>query len=1140
MVLSVCNNQLVLLPALALALRRHGETLPQHLLGATFQPLWECLRSALHADRADCTASEMPVACWAIRCLRRLASLTGDSSKRAALAVSGDEVGSPSDIADADAAYSWSEVCTLHAPNLCDASDQPWHQVAEHLRVWTTSAGASGQAALLMAESLELWSVLIVHNLAPPPRVPDQLLCIKQLSELSATTLVAVAAFFSRPAGGFAGTLSDQENLARQRGVNWVAQALAPQQPELIAMTAPRQADEPPNVRGVADALRALCLGLCPTPAAVTAAATLWWQDDAKEHSRLLIRRGVEPITMDHTAVRLAGSAVPSSQNSRLALPATKALLAHAGKALASALDGAQEAAHIFALQAVAAEVGLAATAAVLPEAPPEVWSATGSVALSSASALERAQGLLMERSAPARLFSPRLLASARSLGAAAALEPASSSAPVDPLGDTILQLRHALLAAATTLQTAVTTQANTSAARLEDDLFFDEGDFGQAAGAAPARASAATQHAPAPLIDPLTQMATATLTGSISGSEDPLEACIGVIAALGVARPVAAADTLISLLHDKSDVLPQSALDAVLSALCGLHGAPPGALTVALSALGKQLQQVQPYEFERVGWLLRLLGIVSTVLLDFNDTQADSEMLDADADVSEASQPSLHTARTKLCMSLTTSHAALRTCGVTVGVALVHATFSLVRAVRDAPDCLAQLAVDLVKDPRYAVRCAMASRFAELLSGFAEKHHQDVMEDVSLGLAGLTLPAGALGVRLSEADAEDKARQETTLLLLGEAAVASGPLEARCVYNIINLAVDQPCHVPMALRVLTAMAKRMGYADRFALIAHHIAFIAHQWTCSGRNVDSLVHAAELLAPRADLTKGCDIVRSYARFLLPRLVECNDATSVSRIAELCGLSTKELFMQHGARTLAALHAFRANGGDAGKAHFRSAFGNDAAVIKDAFPNAIDIYKHKWPLILRELLRMVPAVLTDSQPIDDGAARPVELQCFQPSMSLAATLAAVNDLEAVLNKPSRADAQLVLWSPEVVAEHLLFIHGAMDQAKSPRHRVMALNSLSALLQLIEKHRKARCAFALLAAALTHPSCHSLTRQARFVTLFTCCSTLRRRRRYKTWRLLYWSASRHMRWFSARLARRSLRCLATCCGVSFLGW
>ena len=927
-------------------------------------------------------------------------------------------------------------------------------QVAEHLRAWMVTPGAGGQgdAGLLMAEALELWSALIVHQLVPPPRAPELLVRIKQLTEPTATSLVAVAAFFSRPAGGFAGHMSNDEHKARRRGVLWGLQALAPQQPELIAMTGPRQTDEPPNVRGVADVIRAMCLGLCPSPAALSAAAVQWWPDDVKEQSRRMMRRSAEPIAVAQVSAHPSDNLALLMQSSRLALPVTKELLAHAGQSLATHLDGAHEAAHIFALMAVAAETGTVASATVLPDPPPEVWCPSGSVALSSASALERAQGVLMERNSPARLFTPRLLAAAYALGAAAALEPHSPSGLADPLSDTILQLRHTLLAAVTTLQAAVSAEPTTTA-RLEDDLFFDEGDFGQAAGAASVRVPAATQRTPATLANPLTQAATAASIGVMETSSDPLDVCVAVIAALGIARPLAAADSLISLLDEAPDVLPKSAHDAVLTALCGLRGAPPPALCAAMTALSGELQQIRCYQFERAAWILRLLSLAASVQLGFKDV--DAEM--ADADASEA--------YVKVCSALAENQAELRACGLTAGVALVHAVYDLVGAVRDSPDCIADVAVQAVEDPRYAVRCAMISRFGELLSSaFAEVHHQVIMTDLCQSLAGLRSPVAAggkdLDFRLPDTEFEDKARQESTLLLLGEVAVASGPLEAACIYDIISLAVDRPCHVPTALRVLTTTAKRMGYVDRFALIEHHIAFIAHHWTVSGRNVDSLVHAAELLAPRKSLTKGSDIVRSYARYMLPRLVECNDVTSVSRLAQLCGLSNTELFLQHGARTLAALHAFRVNGGDAGKVHFRCAFENEAAVIKSAFTNVMDIFKNKWPLILRELLRMVPAVSTDPQSGNDGAAHTPELQSFQPSMSMAATLAAVHDLEAALNRSTRTDAQSVLWSPDVVAEHLVFIHGALDRAKSPRHRFVALNSLSVLLQLVLKHRKVR--------------------------------------------------------------------------------
>jgi len=102
-VISVCNNLHVLLPALALAMRRHGEELSQQQLVATFQPLWECLRGAIHADRAACTASDTLVAIWAIRCLHKLSCLLSKGTASGLL--DGDDFGK-----SADAASSWPEV----------------------------------------------------------------------------------------------------------------------------------------------------------------------------------------------------------------------------------------------------------------------------------------------------------------------------------------------------------------------------------------------------------------------------------------------------------------------------------------------------------------------------------------------------------------------------------------------------------------------------------------------------------------------------------------------------------------------------------------------------------------------------------------------------------------------------------------------------------------------------------------------------------------------------------------------------------------------------------------------------------------------------------------------------------------------
>lgn len=112
MIVSVCSNQHVLLPALALAIRRHGEELSLQQLVATFQPLWDCLRDAIHADRAACTASDTLVGIWAIRCLHRLSVLLSERTAAVTLG-SGDDYGKS---ADADAANSWPEV---RGPAIC-------------------------------------------------------------------------------------------------------------------------------------------------------------------------------------------------------------------------------------------------------------------------------------------------------------------------------------------------------------------------------------------------------------------------------------------------------------------------------------------------------------------------------------------------------------------------------------------------------------------------------------------------------------------------------------------------------------------------------------------------------------------------------------------------------------------------------------------------------------------------------------------------------------------------------------------------------------------------------------------------------------------------------------------------------------
>ncbi len=900
-------------------------------------------------------------------------------------------------------------------------------------------------------------------------RAAEQVAELPCMGTPSRTLLSSVAALLSRPPG-CAATLSDGDVKLRQLGVAWALNSLVPPPLELIAMSGPRRKEEPPDVRGVLDVLRALCLGTPPPVGAVHAAA-MWWEEDTDAPLRLL-RRTTECALEPVLAAPATAPAAAPVQPLRLPAPLAKLLLASTGRALAAALEGAREAAHIFALMAVAAELGTASAAAIRPDAPPAEWLTAGEVAAASGRALERAQSALMERSLPIRLFTPRLLVAAQALGAAASAEHSLSTAS-DPLSDTPLQLRHALYAAAETLHGAA------QSARVEpvsaDNLFYEEDDFGgPSAAARPARGAAGTQRTQG-LPDAATQ---AGLDGGGAPAAGPLEICIGVIAALGIARPATVADALLGVLNESpADLLQPGVTDAALEALCSLRHAPSSALVASMSALTAALAAATSDDAERTVWLLRLLCTNAQLLRESLDALGDSDMPDA-AGASSA-QRSPTAAYLQLCDCVRSSAGELRACGLAAGMLLADAVCSLLRAVPQPPECLTAVAVQLVGDARYAVRRAMAARFGDVLSNFAVEAHRFILNDVKPSLAGLPPPADAEDAHLLslfQGEGEQLARHETTLLFLGEVAAASPPLEADCIFDIMSVAVDRPCHTRVALRVLTATAKRLGYSSRFGLVAQHVHHIAFKWANSGRNVDSMLHVGELLAPRADLVAGNALVGVYARYLLPRLVESNDAASVSRIASLCSMDDRKLFQQHGARTLASLHALRANGGERGTASFARCISSPTAVVVVAYggpPHIGKAYSGKGASIVRELLLLARG--GGAEVADDR-----QLLSVQPVLSVKEVLAGVADLEKMYGNDSAAKVMAVLWSGEKVLQHLLDLHEMIGSAKAPRHRAAWLESLSALLQLlVARNLVRRCARQRPQGAL-HAACAATRR------------------------------------------------------------
>ena len=903
-----------------------------------------------------------------------------------------------------------------------------------------------------MTEALQTAAALVCRGLVPQPAAPEQLLATPLMgAPPTPVALAATAALFSRPSGSCAATLADAEREARQDAMTWALRALQPPPVEQIAFTGPRHKEEPADVRGVSDVLRSLCLG---TPPSADAAdnALCWWEDDGVDEGLRLLDRSIMPPEPDVPQL-------PPVQPARLSASLCTDLVAICGKVIKTALEQAREVAHIFALLAAASELGFAATAALHPSPLPDAWQPSGQVVAAALHAIGQAQKAILDNTQPSRVFTPRLLASARALSVCAcAVGTPPLSCYVAALGETAEQLRHAVYASAQALAAAAQAQATTA---VEDDLFYDGGtDGGGAAAASTARMGTATQRQP----DVATQAATMLLDGPSGTSSalvlgtGPVELCVATMGALGALCPAQAGDALLRLLRDPSeDGLPSTVQDCVLDALCQLRGAPFAVTAAALGALGAALSAAGVHDMERAIWLLRLTDVSARLLGQANSVRAcpddaasgaDVEMPDADA----GSQRTLYDAYTQLCTRLCGSPediARLRNCGLAAGLALADAACSLLCACRGPPECVSDLALELLSDPRYAVRRAVAVRFPEVLCNFAVDEHCMIMSDVHPVLAGL--PA-SLVCKLPHAVATDKAWQETAMLLLGEVATVSPPFESECIFNILHIAVDTPAHVSVALRVLASVATRLGYNNRFGLIEQHLPHIAHRWTSAGHDIDSMLPASDLLAPDPQLVGGSGVIQTYAKYLLPPLVERNDAALVERIAALCSMDVRNLFLRHGSCTLAALMALKANGGVPGANVYNASLFADGSVLMRTFgskENVANLVSTKGFGVLRELLRMVRP---------SSARR--ELVSVDPSLSAEEAQAAVAVLERMMGAGKLASPPEPLWGGDKVLTALLDMHAAMNTAKSPQHRLATLAALKALLKMLEDRQLVR--------------------------------------------------------------------------------
>ena len=896
---------------------------------------------------------------------------------------------------------------------------------------------ASNDGGALAPEVLQTAASLVSHELAPPPRAPETLSGVLMSAAIPARLGLAVAAaFFACPPSGPLVTLQPTDVAARSRCMAWALHTLAPLPTEQILMGGPRRKEEAPDVGAVFAAISSLCLGLPPPTDAVHAvAAACWWEEDAAEEAMRGLNRGVE--LGDAPELQQQASLPPPLL--RLVPSAATKLLDTVGTLLADRLVGAREAAHCFSLVAVSSRL-YATAACTLSQAPPACWSSDGAVQRAVQSALERAAGALSDRSAPRLLFTPRLLVAAQALGAAYEIESAGAA---DALGDTVLGLRAALHAAVRTVQ------ADAHTAAKDREMLFDDDDFNEPAPAAPTQRGGGeqwTQHAGA------TQ---AAAPGDLL--ETPLETCVHVIAALGMARPTAAADVLCSLAVPlpENERLPLAVHDAAVAALCTLAGAPPAAAVVAADALTASLSAIVEEAAGTTAEALRvprlLQNVAALAALVPKSPAADAMEVDAGA----AAEPrTLQVALADLCSRVFGDPASavdrfgiLRSLGASTGVALADAVCRLLHAGHQ-PQSLTIIAAELLRDVRYAVRRAMAPRFAVMLCTFPAPEHPDIMDYVRSCLAGLAEKAGAEGPA-ADRTINTHATQETTILQLAELVVASAVLEKDAVFDIIELAASYPVHVPFAMRALTRAASRLGYPDRFGLVRQHLPYIAQRWMSGVRDVDSLLHARELLAPQPELVKtGSELARAYARYMLPSLVVMRNGQSVQRLADLCNISPSELVTTAYPRTIASLHARRVMYGELGKRAFTADVANPEAVLPKAaggVERLTALLGHKVTSVVIELIFMArPPLAGDDEP-------PVGPPTLHSSLSEKTIVAAVADVEKTFDASGREQ----IWWLDLPVKYLSEVHHTFDQALAVRHRMVALARLSALLSVLDE-------------------------------------------------------------------------------------
>jgi len=1049
----VNDHDAAMLPVLAILLHRYPGMLPRHAHARTVRMLARVMADGL---RPVPLGTAVTRSLWALRCLRSLAA----AEKRADSASDGGAASPHTEEDEDDDTVDPTTVAHQGGDGDAQASacePTPWNDALQLMWAFLdTLKDGSG----LAPEVLHTVAALILHDRAPPPRVPSAVLTSVLLKKGTFSTrlaLPAAATLFSCPLHGVVPSLDPPELVLRSRAVAWALESLEPQKNEPVAMMGPRTKEEPPDAVGTAAIGLSLCLGLKPHPDAF-ACLPSWCEDDSTDAALALLARGPStrgsaesPGTFHHGGeTRVVTRLTPQNACH---------MLKSMGETLVTRMAAAHEAAQAVALVAVACHVHTRASQC-LPDALPDIWALpNGAVFDASRHALQVAQCALSAALHPRLLFTARLATACADCG-----NLVTRSAALD---ESIIQLIESMRLAIHAGLTAVQQEAQNMEA--DRDMLFDDEDmkFGDAMPAGPTQRVDGTQYPGG------TQ---AVRGGAGGGGDSPLEVGMTAIAALGLLRPVEASEVLRSFLDQGPVDLPLVVTDAAMASLCALQDAPEEAhiaavdvLTAALVAISKEGANIA--DAGRAPRLLHLVSLLAaTALRGTSSAAGGSGVTPMDATPASGAPRTLRSALVSLTdlvfggatdADTEQQFENLRRCGMQTGLALANAVCALLSPVNQ-DRAIVTTAGRLLGDARYAVRRAMAPLFGGSVTRFPTSQHPEIFNFARSYMAGVP---DTVGAAYSESA---PAQEETTVLQLAELVLHSPSVEQDALFCLLELVESFPVHQPLVLRELTRVARRLGYPDRFGLMQHHQAGLVHRWMLPGRTVESVIAAQEVLAHSAELVSAPprDMARACARFMLPAIVQRQAHDTLGSLATICSLTPAEVVQKHGHVALACVFLRRAVfQSKEGEKLFTAEMQSREAVLVKAVGGPGELSRISGEnilLIQTDLVSMASPMSGEDVTAGAVPAAPrIMVSASESHIFMASSF-----VDGVVETASRTR----FWNSDVPLKLLMGVHEALDCARSNRHKATALSGLSAVLHILND-RSLLCVPATFRYAMT---------------------------------------------------------------------